>query len=102
MADLASREAAGEMVTKKRKERSDKGAIKGLRRKPGMNDGLAEEGDGQSDDAVAGPSKRKKVATKSKATAKGKEKQRSTKSRKSQLPSSKEFIDDTDEDDQML
>jgi hypothetical protein len=51
MADLASREAAGETVTKKRKERSDKGAVKGPRKKPGANDGVAEEGDGQSDDA---------------------------------------------------
>jgi hypothetical protein len=128
LADLASREAAGETVTKKRKERSDKGAVKGPRKKPGANDGVTEEDDGQgdesaSDDAVEGPSKKRKAAPKSKATpkgkatkgkatakgnarhkatAKGKENRQSTKSRKSQLPSSNEFIGDTDVEDQML
>ena len=114
MADLASREAAGEKVTKKRKERSDKGAVKGPRRKP-----VAEDDESERDDTVAGPSKKRKApATKSKATgkekatakgakgktkAKGKENRRSTKTRKSQLPSSNEFIVDTDdEDDPML
>ena len=45
IADLTAREAAGEVVTKKRKERSDKGTAKGPRRKPGANNGVAEEED---------------------------------------------------------
>ena len=102
IADLTARETAGEMVMKKRKERSDKGTAKGLRRKPGANDGVAEE---EEDETVGGPSKRRKAAMKSKATgkgkaAKGKENQRATKSRKTQLPLSIEFINDSDMEDE--
>lgn len=86
IADLTAREAAGEVVTKKRKERSDKGTAKGPRRKPGANNGVAEE----EDETVGGPSKRRKAATKSKATGK---------SRKTQLPLSSEFINDSDMED---
>lgn len=109
MADLASREAAGEIVTKKRKERSDKGTVKGPRKSQARtNDGVT-EGEDQSDNDIAGPSKKKKVATKSKAKTKGngkattrgkgKENRPSKKNKKSQLPSSKAFIADTDEED---
>lgn len=47
---------------KNRKQRSDKGTIKGQRRKPGVNDEVAEDG---NDETMAGPSKRRKLATKS-------------------------------------
>ena len=110
LADLASREAAGEKVTKKGKERSDKGAVKGPRRKP-----VVEDDECESDDTVAGPSKKRKAPAmiskatgKEKATAKGKTKAkgkknwRSTKYRKSQLPSSNEFIVDTDDEDDLM
>jgi hypothetical protein len=132
MADLASKEAAGETVTKKRKERSDKGAVKGPRRKTGANDEVEESDDAvarlskrrkaatkskgtakgnevvESDDAVTGPSKRRKAATKSKGAkgngkAKGKENRQSIKSSKSWLPN---FIvgsdEEDDEEDEML
>ena len=39
-------------------------------KKPRENDGVTEKEDVKSDDAVTGPSKKKKAATKSKATAK--------------------------------
>jgi hypothetical protein len=112
-ADLVLREAAGEVIGKKRKERSDKGIKKGLRAKRGVND----EGDSSDDDDEAGPSKKKsrpqpkakvkgtttaktgkkgKTASnlKGKTTSKGKgPKGRSS---KSQLPPSKPVITDTD------
>ena len=88
-------------MKKKRKRRSDKGIVKGPRKKPRANDGVMEEDNVQSDDAVTGPSKKKKAATKSKATAKrkGKENGRSTKSLKSQLPSRKKVIEDSEDDE---
>jgi hypothetical protein len=53
-ADMEEREAAGEVVVKKRKARSDKGIPKGPRKKPGRGrpieeeEGDAEEGKGRS------------------------------------------------------
>lgn len=55
-ADMEKCEAAGEVVKKKRKERSDKGMTKGPRKKVGADGNSREE-----DDAEAGPSKRRKV-----------------------------------------
>ena len=94
---------------KNRKQRSDKGTVKGLRRKPGVNDEVAEDDD---DETVAGPSKSRKLAMKSKATAKGnttakckaaakgKENRQTKKTQKTQLPLSSEFIQDTEEENE--
>lgn len=70
-ADLVLREAAGEVIGKKRKERSDKGVKKGSTNKRGINNN--EDSDDDSDDAEAGPSKKKarsKPATKAKTQTK--------------------------------
>ena len=89
-ADLEKREAAGEVVTKKRKERSDKGMPKGPRKRVCAQ--LSDEEEGE-DEAGAGPSKRRK----------GKENVDVVKKRKAraraQLPPSKELLSDTDLDD---
>jgi hypothetical protein len=63
-AELVRREAAGDIVGKKRKERSDKGIRKGPKARPGVPDGV--ESDDNSSDAenhnqVAGPSKKRKT-----------------------------------------
>ena len=97
-AELVRREAAGDIVGKKRKERSDKGIRKGPKARPGV------ESDDNSSDAenhnqVAGPSKKRKTKTKPKQTStqtaasKGKGKAKVS----SQLPSSREILSDTDE-----
>jgi hypothetical protein len=117
-AELVRREAAGDIVGKKRKERSDKGIRKGPKARPGVPDGV--ESDDNSSDAenhnqvagpskkrkttennnqVAGPSKKRKTKTKPKQTStqtaasKGKGKAKVS----SQLPSSREILSDTDE-----
>lgn len=85
-ADMEKCEAAGEVVKKKRKERSDKGMTKGPRKKVGANGNSREE-----DDTEAGPSKRRKVDE----WKKGKGKAAAKKS-KTQIPPSNEFISDSD------
>ena len=67
-ADLVLQEAAGEVIGKKRKERSDKGVKKGPTNKCG-NEGSGDD----SDNAEAGPSKKKaqpKPATRAKTQTK--------------------------------
>jgi hypothetical protein len=112
-ADLVLREAAGEVIGKKRKQRSDKGVTKGLKTKRGAND-KEDSSDGDNEEE-AGPSKKKKKVTpkpkpstktkvkrtasaktmeKNKTTSKGKGKGRSS---KSQLPPSNAMITDSDE-----
>lgn len=110
-ADLVLRETAGEVIGKKRKQRSDKGVKKGLRTKRGVNDkgNSSDESDNSSEDE-AGPSKKKtrqpKPATKAKVkatttTKTGKRKTASkgkSRSSKSQLPPSNAMITDTEEE----
>jgi hypothetical protein len=86
-ADVEKREAAGEVVKRKRKERSDKGVPKGPRKKVGA------DGDSGEDEPEAGPSKKRKVDTHKKGKGKA-----ATKNAKTQLPPSKEIITDTDSD----
>lgn len=112
-ADLVLREAAGEVIGKKRKQRSDKGVKKGSRVKRGANDkgNSSDDSDNSSEDE-AGPSKKKprqpKPATKAKVKGTtmaktGKKRKTASKgkgrSSKSQLPPSKAIITDTDEHD---
>lgn len=82
-ADIEKREAAGEVVIKKRKEWSDKGVPKGPRKK------VRADGDSEEDEPEAGPSKRRKVDRKGKGKA-------ATKKAKTQLPPSREFISDSE------
>jgi len=85
-ADMEKREAAGEVVKKKRKERSDKGVTKGPRKKVG-----ADGDSGEEDEAEAGPSKRRKVDERKKGKGKA-----VAKKAKTQIPPSNEFISDSD------
>jgi hypothetical protein len=96
-AEIEKRELMGEVVTKKRKERSDKGVLKGPKKKQG-----AQEVDDDSDEEEAGPSKRKKVATVTKSKGKGKAlatKKAAAAKARAQLPPSDEFLTDTDLED---
>ena len=87
---MEKREAAGEVVKKKRKELSDKGVPKGPKKKAGTSDD-------EEDGAEAGPSKKRKVdKAKRKKVDKGKGKAPAAKKAKSQLPPSNEFIYDSD------
>ena len=88
--DLLAREAGGDIVGKKRKDRSDKGMARGPQRKRGLDD---DEEDNQNG---AGPSKRQRVSTKA---SKGKKSKKSKKSKTAQslLPPSKEFISSDDD-----
>lgn len=97
--EMEEQTAAGEVLGKKRKERSDKGSKKGPRNQPvGDEDVVAGGSDG------AGPSKQRKVTPK---RAKGKEnakkptsKRGATRSAKTQiLPTSSAIISDGDGDD---
>jgi hypothetical protein len=96
--ELEQRTAAGEVIGKKRKGRSDKGTKRGAKKKPAtMEDNSDEESAGE------GPSKRQKVSTRSKGRGKenrksGKSRQVGTKSAKSQVPPSQEIITNTDFD----
>jgi hypothetical protein len=106
-ADLVLREADGEVIGKKRKQRSDKGVKKGSRAKRGVN-----SSDGSDSEEEAGPSKRKKIAPQPKPTTKAKVKQTATaktgkkktaskrngRPSKSQLPPSKTIITDTEDE----
>ena len=96
-AEIEKRELMGEVVTKKRKERSDKGVLKGPKKKQG-----AQEVD-DSDEQEAGPSKRTKegaTATKSKGKGKAPAKKKATAAKaRAQLPPSNEYISDTDLED---
>jgi hypothetical protein len=96
--ELEQRTAAGEVIGKKRKVRSDRGTKRGLKKKPEMV-----EDDSDEESAGEGPSKRQKVSTRTKGHKKeirktGKGKQGGTKSAKSQVPPSKDMITDTDFD----
>ena len=88
--DLSAREAGGDIVGKKRKDRSDKGMARGPRRKGGLDD------DEEDDQNAAGPSKRQRVSAKA---SKGKKSQKFKKSKTAQslLPPSKEFISSDDD-----
>ena len=97
-ADMEKREAMGEVVRKKRKERSDKGVIRGPKKKQGTRE--VEENSDKEDEQEAGPLKKRKVAVKEKG--KGKEvatKKAKAAKAKSQLPPSNKFLSDTDLDD---
>lgn len=93
---------AGEVIGKKRKERSDKGSKKGPRNQPVGDD--ADEGEVAGGSDGAGPSKRQKVTSK---RAKGKEntkkltsKRGPTRSARTQIPpTSSAIISDGDGDD---
>ena len=110
-AEMVLREKAGEVIGKKRKQRSDNGVKKGSRAGQGVNDVEDSSDDGDNGEE-AGPSKKKKTAPQPKPTTKGKVKQASHKtgkkkkttlkgkgrSSKSQLPRSKLVITDTDDE----
>ncbi|KAF8798251.1 hypothetical protein BYT27DRAFT_7218520 [Phlegmacium glaucopus] len=112
-ADLVHREVTGEMIGKKRKERSDKGVKKGLKAKPGVSDGAelddnsSDADNSDNDDQVAGPSKKRKTTVQTKPATKTKPKQtpktKAASKRKgkakvsSQLPPSREMVSNTDE-----
>lgn len=111
-AEMVLREKAGEVIGKKRKQRSDKGVKKGSRAGQGVND-IEDSSDDGDNGEEAGPSKKKKkTAPQPKPTTKGKVKQASLKtgkkkkttskgkgrSSKSQLPRSKSVITDTDDE----
>ena len=117
--DVAEREAAGEVVGKKRKERSDKGTKKGPRTtQPECEESDEEDGgslgEGPSKrQRVSGSDKRKVMSRKAKATsrkAKGKENtatgmaksktKRPTQSVRAQVPPSHPFISDSDSADE--
>ena len=89
-ADMEEREAAGEVVVKKRKARSDKGIPKGPRKKSGGREAADEE---EEDELEAGPSKKRKVTQKK---AKAVAKRAAAAKAKSQVPPSNEYIDDSD------
>lgn len=96
-ADIEKRELMGEVVRKKRKERSDKGVTKGPKKKPGARE--VDDHSDNEDEPEAGPSKKRKVVAKRKG--KGKEVALASKKAKgakakTQLPPSNEFISDTD------
>ena len=91
-ADMETREAAGEVVVKKRKERSDKGVSKGPRKKSGSH-GAADDAE-EEEELEARPSKKRTVTQKKvKAVA---TKRALAKKAKSQVPPSNEYIDDSD------
>jgi hypothetical protein len=116
-AEMVLQEKAGEVVGKKRKQRSDKGVKKGSKAKDGVN-GNGDSSDDSDNKEEAGPSKRKKTAPqpkpapkakvvkvkqtsvdkkgKKKAASKGKG--RSRHSSKPQLPPSKAMITDTEDE----
>jgi hypothetical protein len=109
-AEMVLREKAGEVVGKKRKQRSDKGVKKGSKAKRGANEDSSDDSDNEKE---AGPSKKKKktapqpkAATKAKvkrtsAAKAGKKKTTSKgkgRSSKSQLPPSNSMITDTDDE----
>jgi hypothetical protein len=107
--EMEERMAAGEVIGKKRKGRSDKGSKRGPRNKGrGVGNQENDGEDSAGDSAGEGPSKRPKVSAPKKAkTTKGKEirttgkSKRGTKSAKSQVPPSQlsqEIISDTDLD----
>ena len=90
-ADMEECEAAGEVVVKKRKARSDKGILKGPRKKSGGREAADDEE--EEDELEAGPSKKRKVTQKKvKAVAK----RAAAAKAKSQVPPSNEYIDDSD------
>jgi hypothetical protein len=95
--ELAKREAAGEVVTTKRKQRSDKGIKRGKRTEVDLGGDENENDDGDG----AGPSKRQKVsakvAKKTPATKRSTGTGRKKAPAKSQLPPSNEFIATEDE-----
>jgi hypothetical protein len=92
-ADIEKRESMGEVVRKKRKERSDKGVTKGPKKKQGQE---ADDDSDKEDEPEAGPSKKRKVDEKRKGKGKvaATKKAKAAKAR-SQLPPSNEFISDT-------
>ena len=112
-AEMVLREKAGEVIGKKRKQRSDKGVKKGSRAGRGTND--VEDSDGGDNEEGAGPSKKKKTAPRLKPATKGKRasdktgKKTTSKSKskgkgrssKSQLPRSKAVITDESGDASM-
>ena len=113
-AEMVLREKAGEVIGKKRKQRSDKGVKKGSRAGRGTND-VEDSSDNGDNGEEAGPLKKKKMAPQTKPTTKGKVKQASHKtgkkkkttlkgkgrSSKSQLPRSKAVITDESGDASM-
>lgn len=99
---MDERTAAGEVIGKKRKERSDKGAKKGPRNQhAAVEDDLEDERGSAGDPVGERPSKRQKVTAraKGKENVAGKTTKRKRKSAKSQVPPSREVISDTDLDD---
>jgi hypothetical protein len=84
-AELSAREAGGATVGKKRKGRSDKGMVRGPRRKKDLHV------DDEEEEEEPGPSKHRKLSAKA---LKGK------KSMSAKFPPSKEFISSEDDDDE--
>jgi hypothetical protein len=103
--EMNERTAAGEVLGKKRKERSDKGSKKGPRNRPVEEDD--DEGVVAGGSVDEGPSKQRKITSKSakgnenKATKSTKSKRRgAAQSAKSQVPpTSRAMISDTDDSD---
>ena len=94
-AEVDRRKAAGEIVGKARKSRSDKGVKRPRKKAPGVG----EDNGGEEDDGAPAAKKQKRM----KAVPKPRTKKTSKKSRKSQLPptrpTSNEFVDsDADSD----
>jgi hypothetical protein len=98
-ADMERRELMGEVVTKKRKERSDKGVRKGPSKKRGAQEAVDDSD--KEDEPVAGPSKKRKVGAKEKGKGKlaATKKAKAAAKAKSQLPPSNELLSDTDLED---
>jgi hypothetical protein len=104
-------EAAGEVIGKKRKQRSDKGIKKESKAKQGVND-KEDSSDASDNEEEAGPFKKKKITpqqkpatkTKVKRTTMAKMGKKKTISKgkdhssKSQLPPSKMIITDTEDE----
>ena len=86
LADLSVWEGEGAVTWKKRKGCLDKGTTRGPWKKKGLFD------DEEEEQLAPGPSKHQKVSVKA---SKGKK----SKSAKSQLPPSKEFIDSEDNEE---
>lgn len=92
-AAMEQREAAGEVVKRKRKVRSDKGVPKRARKTLGGQEDDEEE----ADEPEAGPSKKRKVDTQKKG--KGMAKKLTAVKGKTQVPPSAELLSDTDLED---
>ena len=98
-ADIEKHELMEEVVTKKRKQQSDKGVRTGLSKTRGVQE--ANDDSDKEDEPEAGPSKKRKVGAKVKGKGKvaATKKAKAAAKAKSQLPPSNELLSDTDLED---